>query len=199
VRLEATVRFPWAGGCHPWLDVLVETPDALIGVESKRYEPFRSKATAAALSDAFWRPVWGEGMTGFARVRDGLRDGACGFRHLDAAQLIKHAFGLRTSANRLGKVPMIRPVLLYIHAEPDRWPDGRTVPPVDIEAHRREVREFSELVAGDEVTFRATTYCDLLRDWEASPIEAVRAHVISVRERFDLRSSDGVILSQQDP
>src|ERR1700692_4301789 len=31
VRLEATVRFPWAGGRHPCLDVLVETPDALIG------------------------------------------------------------------------------------------------------------------------------------------------------------------------
>src|SRR5947209_2825083 len=41
--LEAIVRFPWSGGKHPCLDALVETRDALIGIESKRYEPFRAK------------------------------------------------------------------------------------------------------------------------------------------------------------
>src|SRR6185312_705949 len=41
---EAIVRFPWRGGRHPCLDLLIETDTALIGVESKRYEPFRSKS-----------------------------------------------------------------------------------------------------------------------------------------------------------
>ena len=41
VALEQTVRFPWSGGRHPVLDVLVTTPAALIGIESKRFEPLR--------------------------------------------------------------------------------------------------------------------------------------------------------------
>ena len=63
IGLEAEIRFPWRGGRHPILDCLVETPSALIGIESKRFEPYRSKP-ASRLSEAYWRPVWGENMTG---------------------------------------------------------------------------------------------------------------------------------------
>ena len=38
LALERTVRFPWRGGRHPVLDVLVATPSSLIGIESKRFE-----------------------------------------------------------------------------------------------------------------------------------------------------------------
>src|SRR3954466_16286851 len=31
VRLEVCARFPWRGGLHPWLDVMIETDDYLIG------------------------------------------------------------------------------------------------------------------------------------------------------------------------
>jgi hypothetical protein len=182
VQLEAIVRFPWSGGRHPCLDVLVETATAVIGIESKRFEPFRLKPVAI-LSDAYWRPVWGERMGGYAGVRDALRDGTSGFRHLDAAQLIKHAFGLRTAASRC--LPrLVQPVLLYLHAEPDQWPDGRAVPLAAIEAHRREVATFADLVAGDEVEFHATTYRDMLRSWDASPLIAVRNHVDAVRRSY---------------
>jgi hypothetical protein len=34
-------------------------------------------------------------MTGYQRVRDALRDGTAQFARLDAAQLVKHALGLR--------------------------------------------------------------------------------------------------------
>src|SRR5690348_10362454 len=57
VGLECELRFPWAGGRHPCLDVLIEGAEALIGVESKRYEPFRAHCLAE-VSDAFLRPVW---------------------------------------------------------------------------------------------------------------------------------------------
>ena len=70
--LEVDIRFPWHGGHHPVLDCLVETPSALIGIESKRFEPYRSKP-ASRLSDAYWRPVWGENMTGYESIRDRLR------------------------------------------------------------------------------------------------------------------------------
>ncbi len=183
-QLEAIVRFPWSGGRHPCLHVLVVTATELVGIESKRYEPFRSK-TPVALSEAYWRPVWGERMGGYAAVRDGLRDGTRRFRHLDATQLVKHAFGLRTASRKMSPVPLA-PVLVYLHAEPGHWPDGRAVPPADIEAHRREIAVFAGLVAGDEVVFRATPYRDMLRSWDASPLAAVREHVSAVRRHFHL-------------
>src|ERR1700730_10027212 len=37
VEVEYCARFPWSGGTHPWLDALIETHDAMIGVESKRF------------------------------------------------------------------------------------------------------------------------------------------------------------------
>jgi hypothetical protein len=182
VQLEAIVRFPWSGGRHPCLDVLVEVTNAMIGVESKRFEPFRAKPVAV-LSDAYWRPVWGERMGRYAAVRDAMADGTSGFRRLDAAQLIKHAFGLRTAARR--RLPrLVRPVLLYLHAEPDQWPDGRAVPLAAIETHRQEVAIFANLVAGDEVEFRATSYRDILGSWSASPLTAVRDHVDAVRGSY---------------
>lgn len=183
VRLEATLRFPWSGGRHPCLDVLVETGVALIGIESKRYEPFRPKP-AAPLSGAYWRPVWGDAMAGYERIRDGLREDSSVFTRLDAAQLVKHAFGLRTAAHReerfLGKLP----VLLYLYAEPERWPDGRPVPESEIEAHRTEIRNLAETVTGDEVIFHACSYRDLLSAWSSGPGAVARAHAAAIATQF---------------
>ena len=95
LMLEAEIRFPWSGGRHPVLDCLVRTPSALIGIESKRFEPYRTRHTSP-LSDAYWRRVWGEHMSGYERVRDSLTSVSDLFGHLDAAQLFKHAFALRT-------------------------------------------------------------------------------------------------------
>ena len=72
LAIEANVRFPWSGGRHPWLDCLVVTRSALIGIESKRFEPFRDRSSAE-FSDAYWRPVWGDGMGGYQGVRDAFR------------------------------------------------------------------------------------------------------------------------------
>ena len=48
VRLEAIVRLPWAGGRHPCLDVLIETPSALIGVEFEALRAVPDKAASRA-------------------------------------------------------------------------------------------------------------------------------------------------------
>ena len=89
------------------------TPSAFIGVESKRYEPFRDKKSVD-LSDAYDRQVWGEAMGPFEQVRDALRGGVIKYERLDAAQLVKHGFGLTTQARRAG----LRPILVYLFAEP---------------------------------------------------------------------------------
>src|SRR5687767_8892604 len=61
VLIEEEMRFPWGGGHHPWLDAVIETRTHLIGVESKRYEPYRG-GVRAEFSKAYWRDVWGKEM-----------------------------------------------------------------------------------------------------------------------------------------
>ena len=90
LSLEAKVRFPWRGGSHPVLDCLVTTPSALTSVESKRFEPFRSKKPAS-FSDAYWRRCWGDRMKGYEGVRDKPRKPGLLYAFVDAAQLVKHA------------------------------------------------------------------------------------------------------------
>lgn len=185
VRLEVIVRFPWSGGRHPCLDALIETSTALIGVESKRYEPFRAKP-AVTLSDAYWRPAWGDAMTGFERVRNALREGSSPLARLDAAQLVKHAFALRTAVHRGPRFVGKRPVLAYLYAEPERWPDGRAVRTAEVDAHRNEIRSLAEIIAGDEVAFHACSYRELLAAWSGGAGDVVRAHAAAIASRFDL-------------
>lgn len=185
IRLEGIVRFPWAGGRHPCLDALIETSNALIGVESKRYEPFRS-SPKGDLSPAYWRPVWGEAMTGYEQVRDGVADGSLVFEHLDAIQLLKHAFALRTAVHREGPAVGKQAVLYYLYAEPREWPDGRAIPAADVERHRSEVGEFARRVADDEVTFRSCTHSQLLEQWSVSENPRIRELAKAIAARFGL-------------
>jgi hypothetical protein len=178
VELEAQMRFPWRGGLHPWLDAAARTETHLNGIESKRYEPFRD-AKKAAFSKAYDRPVWGENMSAYEAVRDALRDGGP-FRFLDAAQLVKHAFGLRTQAVREGR----RPVLVYLFAEPRAFPSGREIADADLKAHRAEIAAFVDLVAPSEVLFIGLSYRELVSYWVELP--KLRTHACALVNSFDL-------------
>jgi len=181
---EVEVRFPWAGGHHPWLDAIVETNNFLVGVESKRYEPFDSHSSGdvSQFSEAYWRDKWGSGMQPYQWVRDGLAHRPQLFRYLNATQLVKHAFGLRTRAIKDGKTP----VLAYLYAEPAAWPGtaGKAIPDGALKEHAEEVRSFARMVAGGEVAFVHFTYGELLRTFDGSPLEHVRDHAKRLRERF---------------
>lgn len=172
VEVEYCARFPWPGGRHPWLDAAIETETILIGVESKRYEPFRDRKTVS-LSSAYDRPVWGRDMTPFERMRDALRVDPERFRFLDAAQLTKHAFGLVTDARRKRK----RPHLHYLFAEPIE----RAGKPIGDELralHRQEIAEFGAAVSGAEVGFSACSYREWLITWRGQNLKEHAARVI---------------------
>lgn len=184
VEPEQIVRFPWSGGRHPCLDVLIVTSTALIGVESKRFEPFRTKQPQP-WSEAYWRSKWGDQMTGYERCRDGLRDGISKFGRLDAAQLIKHAFALRTAVQDGAEWAGKRPLLYYLYAEPECWPCGSImIPPQDRLQHRTEILRFADCIEGDEVLFRHCSYAELLHDWSQSQVELLRRHAGRVIGRF---------------
>ena len=119
VCLEKNIHFPWAGGRHPWLDVLIET--------DTHSHWYRSQALCNRFvarpkdqpSDAYSRPVWGDRMQGYERVRDQLKDGDGEWLSLYAGQLFKHAFALRTAVHKNGSQQHNKtPVLYYLYAEP---------------------------------------------------------------------------------
>lgn len=184
LTIEAELRFPWSGGRHPVLDCLVTTPSALIGIESKRFEPFRGKKEPA-LSDAYRRPVWGERMQGYESIRDSLSSEPNLYGHLDAAQLFKHAFALRTAVHRRGRHGGLSPILYYVYAEPEVWSESGK--PVDKGAkarHREEIECFAASVAGDEVTFVHSPYRQLLDAWASHEDGRVRDHADAVTAWF---------------
>ncbi|MEG3155143.1 hypothetical protein [Sphingomonas sp. RB1R13] len=159
VEVEYCARFPWAAGRHPWLDAAIMTASHLIGVESKRFEPFRD-AKMVSFSNSYRRPVWGEHMQRYGAMRDALSSGAIRFEHLDAAQLVKHAYGLVTEGPRVSR----RPILSYLFAEPATR--GDVVIPSDAHVrHRDEIARFAAAVAGDEVEFVAASYREWLNHW----------------------------------
>jgi hypothetical protein len=176
IDVEFCARFPWAGGRHPWLDAFVATHTHLLGVESKRHEPFRDKKQVS-LSEAYDRPVWGDHMRPYEVMRNQLRTGETRYVHLDGAQLVKHAFGLVTESKRSGGKC---PVLVYIHEEPKRWPEAA------IKLHRQEISSFAKAVSGAAVGFVAVRWSDWIDRWLENPADVVRAHGAQIRDRFDL-------------
>lgn len=177
VDVEFEARLPWPAGKHPWLDAFVVTPSHIIGVESKRHEPFRDKKKIE-LSEAYDRPVWGQRMTLYEKMRDMLRSGEVRYRHLDAAQLVKHAFGLVTQARREERPA----ILLYLYAEPASL-HARPLAKEVIELHRNEARDFAARVLGDEVEFHHLSYRDWIESWRHDGAD-VRDHGARVLETF---------------
>lgn len=95
------------------------------------------------------------------------------YRHLDAAQLVKHSYGLATEARRINK----QPALLYLFAEPTKEPQ------VDEDAigrHRAEIQEFTTAVAGADVAFYSCSW----REWLATFPKDQKAHADRVMARF---------------
>ncbi|MCV2870365.1 hypothetical protein OEW28_17255 [Defluviimonas sp. WL0002] len=187
VRLEAEMRFPWAGGKHPWLDAVLVTDDLLIGIESKRYEPFRGGKKGLGFTDAYDRPVWGDSMARYCAVRDELKSGALCYEALDAAQLVKHAYGLRSAVHREnGPWHGLRPVLFYLYAEPVSWPGGRPVDALKKAKHRSMIDNFAGRVAGDEVAFIALDYASLVASWAQAADAHLAAHATNLAAEFDI-------------
>lgn len=165
VTVERQMRFPWRGGRHPWLDAAIETQTHLIGIESKRYEPFRS-AKPAKLSAKYTQHDWGEGMAGWNSVRDQLQAEPRSYLHLDGAQLVKHAYGLATEGNRRGKGA----VLYYIYAEPADTADEQA-----FALHREEISDLSRRVQGARVRFAACSWPQWLADFSGETADHARA------------------------
>ena len=183
LEIEKTIRFPWRGGRHPVPDCLITTGVAALAVECKRFEPFR-KRDHGRFSGTFWRTVWGDQMDGYQRVRDLVHANMNTYTYLDAAQLVKHALALRHEAQPGNSYDGLTPILLYVYAEPDNWPDGSPIQDEARARHRDEIADFASHVTGDEVAFRSCSYQDVLDIWQRHSDEGIAQHATAVIRRF---------------
>jgi len=140
----------------PNLDLLLISESNVLGVESKCTEHLRSDHVAK-FSPAYDKEVtdWRR-ETAWFRLMQTLIKEPRRYRFLDTAQLVKHAFGLGRCFEGQATT------LLYIY-----WEPRNAAGLLELRQHREEVARFSDEVAGTTPSFKALSYRDLWREWEA--------------------------------
>ena len=157
------------GGTPPNLDVLLESPTVVIGIESKLLEPLKLikplfSASYTLENLPLCEKAWWDALTQTKRMPP------C---HLDVAQLIKHYLGLR-------KVyPNGRQVyLVYLFWKPV---NADSIP--EYARHAEELKDFENLVAeGKEVSFIAMDYLRLCESWSID--RDMGSHAESLQNRY---------------
>ena len=170
-------------GDPPTSDVVLRFASGrVVAIESKFGEWLvRRASNRADLKPKYFaggKAVWRDaGLPRCQQLADGLRSGSERFKHLHAAQLLKHALGL-ARATRSGDAAGARrevpaSELRYLYYE---WPSGPAA------AHRGELERFAERV-GAEIRFSASTYQDLYRALRADA-RVDRAYLEYLRARY---------------
>ncbi len=157
----------------PHLDVIASGDDELVAVESKCLEYLTPKQPL--FSDRYETGIADERAEGpwYAEMMRLRRESGPTYRWLDAAQLIKHAFGLaRARADS---------TLIYLFWEPL----DAGLSPLFAE-HRAEISAFVERVAGGSPRFEAMSYLELWDQWAAADYAALCAHAGALRARYEV-------------
>jgi len=149
------------GGRAPNLDIVLSGLTSMVAIESKLTEYLLTESPSirqAKFSHAYQEQIRdARRKQGYFREMLRLQNRPDHYIWLDAAQLIKHAFGLaRTFPDR--------PVtLLYLFWEPLN-PDADS----EFARHRDEIKDFKTRVAGSLPRFEAMSYPELWRFWRGS-------------------------------
>ena len=164
-------------GTPPHLDVVVENEHTVIGIESKLTEHIQGhKANFSEsykkIKDGRKNGKWRKEMCRICRLKNNQEQ----YKYLDAAQLIKHAFGL------LNTYPNKAVSLVYLYWEPANADKCQ-----NFKAHREEIKKLSDKVADDSPSFKAFSYAELWRKWEtdAAP-DWLKQHIACLRKRYEI-------------
>jgi len=156
------------GGTPPNLDVLLQSKDIVIGIESKLLEPLTptkphfspsySRDKVPLCEDTWWNLL--------EHVRDWPPS------HLDAAQLIKHYLGLRKQFPAGRKV-----FLLYLFWRPR---NAAAIP--EYSRHAEDIERFRNAIARDSaVQFVSMNYLELWENWKNYSGLAEHASILEQR------------------
>jgi hypothetical protein len=162
-----------AGRRFPNLDVVAKGIGGVAAIESKCLEPLSrhlakfAPAYDAQIIDGRRQSAW------FAEMHQLIANPRT-YQWLDAAQLVKHAFGLAYT------FPNQRVTLLYLYWEPSNS-DSHSI----FAEHRAEIKRFATTISGGGPEFIAMSYPELWQRWEArSSSEWLQAHVARLRVRY---------------
>lgn len=161
------------GRRSPNLDLLADGPNGVVAVESKCLEHLAphvaefAPAYDAEIRDHRRQTAWFEEM--YRLMGEPRR-----YRWLDAAQLVKHAFGIAHT------FPDRPTTLFYLFWEPSNA-DSHSI----FAEHRAEVTLFAASIAGGGPSFVAMSYPELWRAWGAdNKPEWVAGHAGRLRARY---------------
>lgn len=152
------------------LDVVIEEPLCHTAIESKFTEPYGN--SHEGLREAYIRneSLWTELPNLYDLAKQISPDNKL-FKHLDAAQLVKHILGL--SANYREKRVKFR--LLYL------WYD---VLGEEGAEHRREIEQFASIAKKDNILFRHITYQEVIATLAKDYREGNEAYIDYLTERY---------------
>jgi len=162
------------GGTPPNLDFFALGDEAILAVEARFTEVLEAKPAGfsesySGLVSELAGPRWREMYASLCA--DPKR-----FRHLDAAQLVKHYLGIRHS---LADEPQPK-LLVYAFWEPANWDRVGA-----FARHRAEALEFSMSVAGGETEFVAMSFAELWEEWSREGLwEGGGERLQYLRERY---------------
>lgn len=168
-KLDFEAKCPTGlGGTPPHLDVLLQSADTVIGIESKLLEPL--KLTIPRFSDSYSRkrlPLCEDSWwTLLENVRQWPES------HLDAAQLIKHYLGLRNKYSDYKNV-----LLVYLFWKPLNADEFD-----EYACHAKDLEKFQCIVQHfDKVQFIAMDYLQLWDVWEKDRNMAEHAKLLKDR------------------
>lgn len=163
-------------GTPPHLDMRLDVDDRVLAIESKCLEYLYPMRKPAWFAPAYDTIVDHRAQSPWFRHIAALRENSERYRYLDAAQLIKHYLGLSHSE------PTKSLTLLYLFWEPRNWQDFEA-----FTQHRAEIREFSDVVAGDRVRFEAFSYNELWAEWEQMQMPGwLAAHLQRLKARYSI-------------
>lgn len=174
-QFEAKCTAGIVGRRSPNLDLLLTLPSEVIGVESKCTEHL-TKHTAKFAAAYDEQITDRRRETAWFRLMHKLIEEPRRYRYLDAAQLVKHAFGLGHCFASLNVA------LLYLYWEPRNAGDFP-----EFREHRNEVARFVSEVAGTKPSFKAMSYRDLWATWsELQSPDWLPAHLAALKSRYDI-------------
>lgn len=160
----------------PNLDALAEGSEGVVAIESKLLEPL-SPHTAMFSPKYKEKIVDDRRRSGWFAEMLRLETEPKAYRWLDAAQLIKHAFGIaRTYPDRTAR-------LLYLFWEPAN-PETHPI----FAEHRAEIARFAKAISGGGPEFAAISYPELWREWAADrgTDDWLAVHVARLRARYEV-------------
>ena len=158
----------------PNLDILVTSHDQVVGIESKCLEPLTPHR--ASFAPAYSSHLIDRRPATWLSEMQSLIEEPNRYRWLDAAQLVKHAFGLSYT------FPGASLVLIYLYWEPT----NPQCHPAFMQ-HRAEIDRFCQCVSGTGPTFLAMSYRQIWRFWEdcSQPLW-LKTHVRCLRARYEV-------------